>query len=160
MRLLVLAFTATLPLALAMPPAFALATDVPPPAACTPQVNQGLQTLVLSKTTKDVDNIMVCGDAVGKTKLQGGGPHGSHHVTTLSVPLPNGSTIRVQVVVNDSLDGVVTANPGDHVMAFGQGYVTHGQAQAGVHDVHCSTHPTADNGWVYIDGKLATPSCH
>ena len=135
------------------------AKNVPPPAACTPQVNQGLQNLIISRTTKDVDNIMVCGDAVGKTLLQGGGPHGSHHVITLSVQLPNGNTDRVQVVINDALDGVVTASPGDHVAAYGQGYITHGQAQAGVHDVHCSTHPTANNGWVYINGKLATPSC-
>jgi hypothetical protein len=140
--------------------AYAFATNVPPPATCTAQVNQGLQNLIDSGTTKDVDNIMVCGDAVGKTRLQGGGPHGSHHVTTLSVQLPKGTTIRVQIVVNDSLDGVVTANPGDHIAAYGQGYLTHGQAQAGVHDVHCSTHPTANNGWVYINGKLATPACH
>ncbi len=139
--------------------AFAGAPNVPPPAACTPQVNQGLQNLIASKTTKDVDNIMVCGNAVGKTLLQGGGPHGSHHVTTLAVTLPNGSTVRVQVVVNDALDGVVTAKAGDHVAAFGQGYLTHGQAQAGVHDVHCSTHPGADNGWVYVNGKLVTPGC-
>jgi hypothetical protein len=145
--------------ALAAVPAFAGARNVPPPAGCTPQVNQGLQNLIASKTTKDVDNIMVCGDAIGKTLLQGGGPHGSHHVITLSVQLPKGSSIRVQVVINDALDGVVTAAPGDHVAAYGQGYLTHGQAQAGVHDVHCSTHPTADNGWVYINGKLVTPTC-
>ena len=102
------------------------ATNVPPPAACTPQVNQGLQNLIASRTTKDVDNIMVCGNAVGKTLLQGGGPHGSHHVITLSVTLPNSSNIRVQVVINDALDGVVTANNGDHVAAYGQGYLTHG----------------------------------
>ena len=155
MRKLLLALT----LSLVSVPAFA-ATNVPPPATCTAQVNQGLQSLIDSGTTKDVDNIMVCGTAVGKTRLQGGGPHGSHHVITLSVPLSNGSTIRVQVVANDSLDGVITANNGDQVAAFGQGYITHGQAQAGVHDVHCSTHPTADNGWVYINGKLATPTCH
>jgi hypothetical protein len=136
------------------------AKNVPPPAACTPQVNQGLQAMIDSKTTKDIDNIMVCGDAIGKTLLQGGGPHGSHHVITLAVKLPNATTIHVQVVINDALDGVVTAPAGAHVAAYGQGYNTHGQAQAGVHDVHCSTHPTANNGWVYINGKLATETCH
>jgi hypothetical protein len=145
-------------LLLASVPSFA-AKDVPAPATCTPQVNQGLMNLLNSNTTRDVDNIMVCGDAVGRTRLQGGGPHGSHHVTTLAVQLPDGRTIRVQVVVNDSLDGVVTANPGDHIAAYGQGYLAHGQVQAGVHDVHCSTHPGADNGWVYVNGKLSTPGC-
>ena len=147
-------------LAVAPVTAFAAAKNVPPPAACTPQVNLGLERLIDSKTTKDIDNIMICGDAVGKTLLQGGGPHGSHHVITVAVQLPKGNTIRVQVVINDALDGVVTASAGAHVAAYGQGYVTHGQAQAGVHDVHCSTHPTADNGWVYINGKLATEACH
>lgn len=146
--------------AVASIPSFSQARNVPPPASCTPQVNQGLQDLINSGTRKDVDNIMVCGDAVGKTLLQQGGPHGSHHVITLSVSLPNGNNIRVQVVINDSLDGVVTANPGDHVAAYGQGYLTHGQAQAGVHDVHCSTHQGADNGWVYINGQLATATCN
>jgi len=141
-------------------PAFSQARNVPPPASCTPQVNQGLQDLLNSGTKKDVDNIMVCGDAVGKTRLQSGGPHGNHHVTTLSVNLPDGRNIRVQVVSNDDLDGVITANPNDHVAAYGQGYLTHGQAQAGVHDVHCSTHTGADNGWVYINGQAATPACN
>lgn len=103
---------------------------------------------------------MVCGTAVGKTVLQSGGANGAHHIITLAVTLPNKRAIKVQVVINDSLDGVITASAGDKVAAYGQGYINHGQSQAGVHDVHCSTHPTADNGWVVINGKTVTPACH
>jgi hypothetical protein len=147
-------------LALPFSPACARLKSAASPVACTAQVNQGLQNLIDSGTTRDVDNIKVCGDAVGKTRLQGGGPHGSHHVILLAVQLPNGTTVRVQVVCNDALDGVITANPGDHVIAYGQGYLAHGQAQAGVHDVHCSTHRGADDGFVSINGNVVTPSCH
>lgn len=137
------------------------AKNVPPPASCIPQVNQSLQNLINSGTKKDVDNIMVCGDAVGNTTFQPAGPSGtgSHHVTTLTVTLPNGRNVQVEVVTNDQLDGVVTANPGDHVAAYGQGYLTTGKWQAGVHDVHCSTDAGQNNGWVYINGKAVTPSC-
>ena len=139
-------------------PAFA-AKDVPVPASCTPQVNQGLQDLIASGTRKDVDNIMACGIASGKTRVQQGGPHGTHHVTTLAVKLPNGQSVNIQIVANDALDGVVTANPGDTVFALGQGYLTHGLWAAGIHDVHCSTHPTADNGWVVINGVKTPAHC-
>jgi hypothetical protein len=152
-------FLAIAALTLASTPAFAQARNVPVPASCTPQVNQGLQNLIDSKTTRDVDNIMVCGTAVGKTRVQNGGPHGSHHVTTLAVVLPNGQNIKVQVVVNDALDGIVTANNGDPVIAYGQGYIAHGMWAAGVHDVHCSTHPGADNGWTWVAGVKNPASC-
>jgi hypothetical protein len=135
------------------------AKDVPVPASCTPQVNQGLANLIASHTTKDVDNIMVCGIATGKSRFQGAGQHGSHHVTTVAVPMPNGQTVNVQVVTNDDLDGVVIAQPNDPIYAYGQGYLTHGLWVAGVHDVHCSTHPGADNGWVVVAGKKTPTSC-
>jgi hypothetical protein len=135
------------------------AKDVPVPAVCTPSVNQGLAKLIASHTTKDVDNIMVCGVAKQKSTVQGGGPHGTHHVTTIAVKLPNGTTVSVQVVTNDDLDGVVTALPNDQVYAYGQGYLTHGLWVAGVHDVHCSTHSGADNGWVVIAGVKMPSSC-
>lgn len=135
------------------------ANDVPVPATCTPQVNQKLADLMASHTNRDVDNIMVCGIATEKSHVQRGGPHGSHHVTTLAVSLPNGQTVNVQVVTNDDLDGTVTANPNDQVFAYGQGYLTHGRWVAGVHDVHCSTHPGADNGWVVVAGVKTPSSC-
>lgn len=135
------------------------AKNVPHPQTCTPEVNRGLENLVNSGTRRDVDNVMVCGTAVGKTRLQKGGPHGSHQVITLAVALPSGRGIHVQVVINDALDGVVTADDGDQVSAYGQGYLTSGAAQAGVHDVHCSTHTGADNGWVYINNKLESKVC-
>jgi hypothetical protein len=86
-------------------------------------------------------------------------PHGSHHVTTISVQLPNGQNVKVQVVTNDDLDGVVTVSPNDQVDAYGQGYLTHGLSVAGVHDVHCSTHPGADNGWIVVAGVKTPSSC-
>ncbi len=135
------------------------ARNVPVPARCTPQVNRGLADLIASGTTRDVDNIMVCGVAVERTRVRRGGPHGSHHVTTIAAPLPNGQTVNVQIVVNDDLDGVVTAQPNDPVFAYGQGYISHGFWAAGVHDVHCSTHPGADNGWVVVAGVKTPQSC-
>src|ERR1700733_1792691 len=139
----------------ALRPIFA-ARDVPVPARCTAQVNQGLANLIASGTRRDVDNIMVCGVAIEPTRVHRGGPHGSHHITTIAVPLPNGQTVHVQVVTNDDLDGMVTAQGNDPVFAYGQGYLAHGFWAAGVHDVHCSTHPGADNGWVVVAG-VKTP---
>lgn len=135
------------------------ARDVPVPASCTPQVNQGIANLIASGTRRDIDNIMVCGVATQKTRVQRGGPHGSHHVTTISAPLPDGRKVNVQIVANDALDGIVTANPGDPVIAYGQGYLTSGPWVAGVHDVHCSTHTGADNGWVVVAGVKSPKSC-
>jgi hypothetical protein len=53
----------------------------------------------------------------------------------------------------------VTAQVNDPVFAYGQGYVTHGRWAAGVHDVHCSTHAGADNGWVVVAGVKTPNSC-
>lgn len=139
-------------------PLFA-ARDVPVPTNCTPEVNQGLADLIASGTKRDVDNIMACGVVTQKTRVQRGGPHGSHHVITISVQLPNQQTVNVQIVTNDALDGVVTAQVNDLVFAYGQGYIAHGMWSAGIHDVHCSTHPSADNGWVVIAGVKKPASC-
>ena len=135
------------------------ARNIPVPARCTPQVNQRLADLIASGTRRDVDNIMACGVAIEKTRVRRGGPHGSHHITTIAAQLPNGQTVNVQIVANDDLDGVVTAQANDPVFAYGQGYVSHGFLAAGIHDVHCSTHPGADNGWVVIAGVKTPPSC-
>jgi hypothetical protein len=135
------------------------AKNVPVPSSCTPQVNQSLDNLIASGTRRDVDNIMVCGTATQKTRLQAGGRHGNHHITTIAVPLPSGRTVNVQVVTNDDLDGTVTAQVNDPVFAYGQGYIAHGPWAAGIHDVHCSTHPGADNGWVVVAGVKTPRSC-
>jgi hypothetical protein len=135
------------------------AKNVPVPSSCTPQVNQSLDNLIASGTRRDVDNIMVCGTATQKTRLQAGGRHGNHHITTIAVPLPSGRTVNVQVVTNDDLDGAVTAQVNDPVFAYGQGYIAHGPWAAGIHDVHCSTHPGADNGWVVVAGVKTPRSC-
>ena len=139
-------------------PVFA-AKDVPVPAACTPTVNEGLANLIASHTTQDVDNIMACGIATAPTQYRPGGPHGGHHITTISVQLPAGASVNVQIVTNDALDGIVTAKANDPVFAYGQGYNTHGQWVAGIHDVHCSTHVGADNGWVVVAGVKTPKSC-
>jgi hypothetical protein len=136
------------------------AKDVPVPGSCTPQVNRGLEDLIRSNTRRDIDNIMVCGIASQHSRVQRGGKHGSHHVISLAVDLPDAGKVEVQVVVNDDLVGVVEANQGDQVFAYGQGYIAHGKWAAGVHDVHCSTHPGADNGWVVVNGNKAPASCH
>ena len=132
------------------------ARDVPVPSRCTPQVNQGLANLIDSGSRRDVDNIMVCGVAIEPTRAHRGGPHGDHHITTIAVQLPIGRTVNVQVVTNDDLDGVVMARANDAVYAYGQAYISHGFWAAGVHDVHCSTHPGADNGWVVV-ASVKTP---
>lgn len=145
-------------LLLSFHPAFA-ARDVAVPTRCTPQVNQQIADLIASGTRRDVDNIMVCGIAIEKTRVRHGGPHGDHHVTTIAAVLPGGQTVNVQVVVNDDLDGIVAARANDAVFAYGQGYISHGFWAAGVHDVHCSTHPAADNGWVVVNGVKTPQSC-
>jgi hypothetical protein len=135
------------------------ARDVPVPSRCTPQVNQELANLIDSGIRRDVDSVMVCGVAIEPTRVHRGGPHGSHHITTIAVQLPNGRTVNVQVVANDDLDGVVTARTNDAVFAYGQAYISHGFWAAGVHDVHCSTHPGADNGWVVVAGVKTPRYC-
>ena len=142
------------------PVAFAGGRDVPVPSQCTPQVNQRLQEIVRSGTRRDVDNVMVCGVATQNSQVRHGGPHGSHHVISIGVDLPQDGRVEVQVVINDDLDGVVTAKAGDPVFAYGQAYTAHGKWVAGVHDVHCSTHPTADNGWVVVAGVKTPRSCN
>ena len=138
--------------------AWAGGKDVAVPSSCTPQVNAKLQRMIADRPRGYVENVMVCGTAV-KTVVNRGGRHGSHHIITLSAPMPDGSTVPVQVAINDDLDGEVNAARGAKVFAYGQGYISHGQAVAGVHDVHCSTHRAADNGWVVVDGKKSPSSC-
>ena len=133
--------------------------DVPVPPRCTAQVNQRLAALIASQTRRDIDNVMVCGIATQKTRLQAGGRHGDHHVTTVAAQLPDGQTVHVQVVTNDDLDGIVVARANDLVFAYGQAWVSHGYWAAGIHDVHCSTHPGADNGWVVVAGVKTPQSC-
>ena len=135
------------------------ARDVAVPSSCSPQVNAKLGELIAQNSARDVDNIMACGVATQKTRVQRGGPHGSHHVTTVAVQLPGGQTVNVQIVTNDDLDGPVTAQVNDAVFAYGQGYVSHGLWSAGIHDTHCSTHRGADNGWVVVAGVKTPKSC-
>ena len=133
--------------------------DVAVPSACTPDVNRGIQDLIRSHSRRDVDNVMVCGVATEKSRVQSGGRHGSHHVISLAVQLPQDGQVEVQVVINDELDGAVTAAANDPVFAYGQAYIAHGRWSAGVHDVHCSTHPGADNGWVVVAGVKTPKAC-
>ena len=132
--------------------------DVPVPSACTPAVNQKLAQMIQDHPRAYVENVMVCGVAKG-TRVNSGGRHGSHHIITLTAQLPAGNSVLVQIAINDSLDGPVSASAGQQVYAFGQGYISGGQWAAGVHDVHCSTHPAADNGWVVVNGVKTPASC-
>src|SRR5271157_6105152 len=83
--------------------------DVPVPASCTPAVNQKLFGLLSSGQHANVDNVMVCGITISSSRTQHGGPHGSHEILPLRVTMPDGNVRLVEVVINDELDGVVTA---------------------------------------------------
>ncbi len=145
-------------LGLGLSSAHAAAVDVAGPSSCTPQVNTTLQTMIRNHRRGYVENVMACGVATG-TRVNSGGKHGSHHIITLKVTLPEDGVVQIQIAINDALDGAVSAKNGDSVFAFGQGYVTGGAWVAGIHDVHCSTHPTADNGWVVVNGTKTPTSC-
>lgn len=121
-------------------------------------MNQRLQEVIREQPRGYVENVMVCGIAT-KTTVNRGGRHGSHHLISLTVQLPNDGTTSVQIAINDALDGPVSASPGAQVFAFGQAYITHGAWSAGVHDVHCSTHPAAENGWVVVSGVKTPAFC-
>jgi hypothetical protein len=134
--------------------------DVPVPQSCTPDVNQKLAGLLAQHTTQNVDNVMVCGTTVSPSRTQRGGEHGSHEILPLLVNLPGAGSKLVEVVTNDDLDGVVTAPKDAQVYAYGQAFFDQGSRfVAGIHDVHCSTHRTADNGWVVVNGVKSPASC-
>ena len=134
--------------------------DVPVPQSCTPDVNQKLAELLAQHTTGNVDNVMVCGTTLSPSRTQHGGEHGSHEILPLLVTLPGAGSKQVEVVTNDDLDGVVTAPKGAQVFAYGQAFFDQGSRfVAGIHDVHCATHRTADNGWVVVNGQKSPASC-
>ncbi len=134
--------------------------DVPVPQSCGSAVNQKLAGLLAQQTQNNVDNVMVCGTTISASRTQRGGPHGSHQVLPLLVNLPGVGTKLVEVVTNDDLNGVVTAPQGAQVYAYGQAFFpSRGRFNAGIHDVHCATHRTADNGWVVVNGAKAPASC-
>ena len=135
--------------------------DLPVPSSCTPQVNQKLYDLLNSGHHGNVDNVMVCGITTSSSRKQSGGAHGSHEILPLRVTMPNGDVRPVEVVTNDDLDGVVTAPVNASVFAYGQAFFpSGGKFAAGVHDVHCSTHRGADNGWVVVNGVKHPASCN
>jgi len=76
------------------------------------------------------------------------------------VAFPDGSSKLVEVVTNDDLDGVLSAPEGAAVSAYGQAFFDRtGRFDAGIHDVHCSTHRGADDGWVIINGLKFPKHC-
>jgi hypothetical protein len=136
------------------------AADVPVPGSCTPSVNQKLAELVAAGQQGDVDNVMVCGTTISPSRHQKARRNGPHEILPVLVPFPDGSKKLVEVVVNDDLDGRITAPAKASVLAFGQAFFSNtGQFVAGVHDVHCSTHRGADNGWVVVNGTKHPASC-
>lgn len=155
-KLLVVAFVV---LALTLASARSRGRNVAVPQSCTPEVNATLQHMIDAHAQQKVENVMVCGVAQG-TDYRATGPHGPHHIITVKVTLPGGRSATVQIAINDSLDGAVSAKAGDAVFAYGQGYIPdRGRWDAGVHDVHCSTHRGADNGWVVVNGTKTPSSC-
>jgi hypothetical protein len=116
--------------------------------------------LLAQQTQNNVDNVMVCGTTISPSRTQRGGEHGSHEVLPLVVNLPGAGPKLVEVVINDDLDGVMTAPKGALVYTYGQAFFDQGSRfVAGIHDVHCSTHRTADNGWVVVDGQKSPTTC-
>jgi hypothetical protein len=145
---------------LSLPCAAIAQRNVPVPARCTPSVNQQLSNLLSTGNRHDVDNVMVCGITSRPSYTQRGGAHGNHEILPLRVQMPDGSSQAVEVVINDDLDGIVTAPADASVFAFGQAFFpSHGRYVAGIHDVHCSTHRGADNGWVVVNGVKHPPTC-
>jgi hypothetical protein len=137
------------------------AHDVPIPGRCTPQVNAKLGQVIAAGHSRDVDNVMVCGVTVGSSHPQRAGRYGRHEILPLRVIFPDGSERLVEVVTNDDLDGVITAPARATVFAYGQAYVpSRGHFAAGIHDVHCSTHRSADNGWVVVNSAKHPGTCH
>jgi hypothetical protein len=132
------------------------AGDTSVPTSCSAAVNARLAQLVAEAHDGPVDNVMVCGTTLGPSRPQRAGPHGSHQLIPLQVPLDaQGRGALVEVVTNDALDGRVTAPRGATVFAFGQYFRTTLRQRpfvAGIHDVHCATHRGAANGWVVVDG--------
>jgi len=134
--------------------------DVPVPASCSAQVNEKLAGLISAGQSSAVDNVMVCGITVSASRTQHGRAHGDHEIFPLRVTMPGGDVRLVEVVSNDELDGKVTAGPNTAVFAYGQAFFpSGGRFVAGVHDVHCSTHRGADNGWIVVGGEKHPGSC-
>lgn len=135
----------------------------PVPSSCDAAVNQGLATFLAQHQGGEaqMDNVMVCGTALLDSIAQQAGSSGAgaHHVIVLSAPV-TGGTLVVQVVSNDTLDGVVSGKHGDPVFAFGQAFEDPRPSKIegvtvldGVHDVHCSTHRGAQDGYVIVAGQ-------
>jgi hypothetical protein len=134
--------------------------DMPVPSSCSPDVNAKLASLVANPPDRAVDNVMVCGMTISSSRTRRGGRHGSHDLLPLSAPFPDGTTKLVEVVINEDLDGRITAPAHVPVFAYGQAYFDNtGHFVAGIHDVHCSTHAGADNGWVVVDGTKSPANC-
>lgn len=134
--------------------------NIPVPARCTPEVNRRLSELIAAGERHPVDNVMVCGTTVSSSRTHRGGPHGDHQILPLLAPMPDGSQKLVEVVTNDDLDGKVTAPVHAQVFAYGQAFFARTRKfAAGIHDVHCSTHRGADNGWVVVNGDKHPASC-
>jgi hypothetical protein len=136
------------------------AEDVPVPEKCTKEVNAHLSALMRKRPKEKTDNVMVCGETVGNSHRQKSRKHGDHQIIPVLATMPDGSKRPIEVVTNDELDGKVTAKKGDTVFAYGQVFFdnVHDYA-AGIHDVHCSTHKGANNGWVVVNGVKSPTSC-
>jgi hypothetical protein len=133
----------------------ASAKDVSVPSSCNAAVNAQLARLIDEHHDSAVDNVMVCGTALGPSRPQRRGRRSGHQLIPLRVPVAAGRSALVEVVTNDDLDGRVTAPRDAHVVAYGQYFLTTERQRpfvAGIHDVHCATHRGADNGWVVVDG--------
>lgn len=149
---LVLAFTLTLQTLWA-------AKTISVPSSCTPAINAKLAALVASGKKAAVDNVMVCGTTTRRSQYQPKGALASHHLHSVLVKFPDGSSNLIEVVTNDDLDGVVTSPAHAQIFAYGQAFFNARQFAAGIHETHCATHAGADNGWVVVNGIKHPTSC-
>ncbi len=148
-------------------PFAAIASTKAVPGSCSGAVNQELVRFIAANAGNSEakrDNIVVCGTATRPSFSQHSSKrtnHGGHQVLSLEAPTPDGQKILVEIVTNDELDGYVSAATGDAIFAYGQAYIPSPNEHrpggvhfaVGVHDTHCSTHRSADDGWVVVAGK-------
>jgi hypothetical protein len=150
-----------------------LAATKPVPDMCMPDVNTGLLSFLhdqCGNPNAQLNNVMVCGKAIAASFEQPATSigTGAHQVILLAAPAPDGTTVTIELVMNDALDGIVSAATADLVFAFGQAYITPSRDMrldnihpvAGIHDTHCATNSHMDDGWVVVNGAhYPTGSC-
>ena len=151
-------------LALASLSSFAATKSIPD--RCIPDVNAGLLSFLHDQSgnpNAQLNKVMVCGKAIEASFEQPAtsAGTGAHQVILLAAPAPDGTTVTIELVMNDALGGIVSAATEELVFAYGQAYITSSRdirldnihPLAGIHDTHCATNSYMDDGWVVVNGR-------